>query len=123
MTALATTTRLAVATALESTGRVVHAQAPNVPIPPCLVVVPDQAWISPNRVGSPQRYELRLRVMCVGRDNAEGLADLEQAVEDAMGAVASIGLITQVSPPMSTDLGAQGSVLVAEMHRSIQVKE
>lgn len=123
MTALATTTRLAVGTALSTTGRVVHTIAPKVPMPPCLVLVPDQQWIIPNRLGSTQRYELRLKVLAVARDNEEGLAELEQAVEDVMGAVDTMAVITNVTPPASTDIGAQGSVLVSEVHLSIQVKE
>lgn len=123
MTALATQTRLAVADALAATGRTVHPQAPAVPVPPCLVLVPDQSWITPDRIGSTQRYELRLKVLAVARDNTEGLADLEQAVEDVMAAVDQLAAISNVTPPASTDIGAQGTVLVSEVHLSIRVKE
>lgn len=123
MTALATTTRLAVGTALASGGRTVHTTAPKVPIPPCLVIVPDTAWITPTRIGGTQRYELRLKVLAVARDNDEGVADLEDAVEDIMYKTRALAVVTQVTPPMSTDIGGQGSVLVSEVHLSIQVKE
>lgn len=123
MTALATTTREAIGTALATSGRTVYTIAPKVPMPPCLVVIPDQSWIIPNRVGDFRRYELRLKVLCVARDNDEGIAELEDAVEDVMYAVRSTALVTNVTPPASTDIGAQGSVLVSEVHLSIQVKE
>ena len=93
------------------------------PFPPCLVIVPDLQWIVPNRIGNPQRYELRLKVLCVARDNDEGVAELEEAVEAVMGAIDDIALVTNVTPPATTDIGPQGSVLVAEVHLSIQVKE
>lgn len=123
MTALATTTRLALVTVLEATGRKVYPVAPAVPVPPCLAVVPDQQWIVPNRVGSNQRYELRLKVMCVARDNAEGVTECEEAVEAVMAAVADMALVTNVTPPASLDVGAQGTVLASEVHLSIHVKE
>ena len=124
MTALATTTREAIATLLASTtSRVVNSPAPKVPIPPCLVVIPDSPWIQIDRVGNPKRYELRLKVLAVARDNDDGMAELEDAVEDILTTLATTCLVREVTPPQSTDIGAQGTVLVAEVKLSIQVKE
>jgi hypothetical protein len=124
VTALATSTRLDFVALLEAgTKRLVHSPAPKVPVPPCLVVIPDVGWMSDLRMGNPKRYELRLKVMVVGRDNAEGLTEVEQGVEDVVGILAPICLITEVTPPALLDTGAQGSVLVSEVKLSIQVKE
>ena len=50
--ALSTDARLELAGLLASvTGYKVHDVAPNVPIPPCLVIVPDTPWITPERIG------------------------------------------------------------------------
>jgi hypothetical protein len=123
VTALATTTREAIGLLLASTHRTVHIVAPAVPVPPCLVLVPDVGWITPDRIGSVKRYELRLKVLVVARDNSEGINEIEEALEDVMGALATTCLITEVTPPATTDIGAQGSVLVSEIKLSIQVKE
>lgn len=120
---LATATREAIVDLLEATGHTVHGIAPKVPHPPCLVVLPDAGWISLDRIGSPNRWEMRFRVLAVARDNDEGLPELEDAVQDVLGALADTCAIRGVTPPQSTDIGAQGSVLVSEVMLSIHVKE
>lgn len=123
MTALATTTRESAATLIATTGRTVHSIAPKVPVPPCVVVLPDEAWIIPERIGSSKHYALNLKALCVARDNDEGVTELEEAVEDVMGALVGFANIRSVSSPQSTDIGAQGSVLVAEVAFTAHVKE
>lgn len=74
--ALSTDARLELAGLLAAvTGYKVHDVAPNVPIPPCLVIVPDTPWIVPERIGSVLNYRLRLKVLVVvdSRNNAAGL--------------------------------------------------
>lgn len=122
-TPLATSTREAIVTLLEASGRTVYGIAPKVPMPPCLVVVPDAGWISLDRIGAPTRWEMRFKVLAVARDNDEGLPELEDAVQDVLNALADTCAIRSVSPPQSTDIGAQGSVLVSEVNLSIHVKE
>lgn len=124
MTALATSIREGIATTLTAAqSRKVHAVAPHVPIPPCLVILADDPWMTPNRLGNPLRYELRLKVLAVVRDNAEGVKALEEAVEAVLSGLAGNFAIREVTAPQSTDIGAQGTVLVSEVKFSIQVKE
>ena len=97
-------------------GYKVHDVAPNVPIPPCLVIVPDTPWIVPERIGSVLNYRLRLKVLVVvdSRNNAAGLKKLESAVEAVAVAVGDSFIIDQISPPQITDTGAT-AVLVSEV--------
>ena len=115
--ALSTDARLELAALLASvTGYKVHDVAPNVPIPPCLVIVPDTPWIVPERIGSVLNYRLRLKVLVVvdSRNNAAGLKKLEEAVEAVAVAVGDSFIIDQISPPQITDTGAT-AVLVSEV--------
>ena len=98
------------------TGYKVHDVAPNVPIPPCLVIVPDTPWLVPERIGSVLNYRLRLKVLVVvdSRNNAAGLKKLESAVEAVAVAVGDSFIIDQISPPQITDTGAT-AVLVSEV--------
>lgn len=114
--ALSTDARLELAGLLAAvTGYKVHDVAPNVPIPPCLVIVPDTPWIVPERIGSVLNYRLRLKVLVVvdSRNNAAGLK-LESAVEAVAVAVGDSFIIDQISPPQITDTGAT-AVLVSEV--------
>lgn len=124
MTAISTTQREALATSLAAaTSRVVHAVAPKVPIPPCLVIVADDPWMVPNRLGNALRFEYRLKILAVERDNSEGLEALEAACEAVLTGLPGNAHIAAVTPPMSTDIGAQGTVLVSEIKLSFQMKE
>jgi len=123
MTALATVTRQGLANLLQATHRTVHEVTPRVPVPPCLVVQPDVGWITPSRLGSLDRFELRLKILIVERDNADGLAGIEDAVEEIFEVIATTCQVNEITPPMPLDVGAQGTVLVSEIKLSIQVKE
>ena len=52
MTALTTEARTTLTTALEATNLKVYDIAPQVPKPPCLVVIPDAPWVDIDRIGS-----------------------------------------------------------------------
>ena len=115
--ALSTDARLELAGLLASvTGYKVHDVAPNVPIPPCLVIVPDTPWIVPERIGSVLNYRLRLKVLVVvdSRNNTAALKKMESAVEAVAVAVGDSFIIDQISPPPITDTGAT-AVLVSEV--------
>lgn len=122
---LSTSARAELVTMLEATGRTVYGVAPKVPIPPCLVVVPDAPWIIPNRLGSARNYELRYRVLVVTdpRDNEAAMKDAEAAVDAILDTVASKFAVTQVGPPQLTDIGSQGAVQTTEITLTAQIKE
>ena len=115
--ALATDARDELATLLATvTGYKVHKVAPNAPIPPCLVIVPDTPWIVPERIGTVLNYRLRLKVLVVvdSRNNAAALVKMENAVEAVAVAIGDTFIIDQISPPQITDTGAT-AVLVSEV--------
>lgn len=124
-TPLSTQARAELVTLLEGTGRTVHAVPPPVPIPPCLVVVPDSPWMVPNRIGSARNYQLRYRVLVVSdaRVNTSAMADAEAAVDAILDALTGKFAVTQVGPPQLTDTGAQGVVQTTEITLTAQVKE
>ena len=115
--ALATDARNELATLLATvTGYKVHKVAPNAPIPPCLVIVPDTPWIVPERIGTVLNYRLRLKVLVVvdSRNNAAALVKMENAVEAVAVAIGDTFIIDQISPPQITDTGSS-AVLVSEV--------
>ena len=115
--ALATDARDELATLLATvTGYKVHKVAPNAPIPPCLVIVPDTPWIVPERIGTVLNYRLRLKVLVVvdSRNNAAALVKLQNAVEAVAVAIGDTFIIDQISPPQITDTGSS-AVLVSEV--------
>jgi hypothetical protein len=116
-TALASDARDELATLLATvTGYKVHKVAPNAPIPPCLVIVPDTPWIVPERIGTVLNYRLRLKVLVVvdSRNNAAALVKMENAVEAVAVAIGDTFIIDQISPPQITDTGSS-AVLVSEV--------
>ena len=116
-TALATDARDELATLLATvTGYKVHKVAPNAPIPPCLVIVPDTPWIVPERIGTVLNDRLRLKVLVVvdSRNNAAALVKMENAVEAVAVAIGDTFIIDQISPPQITDTGSS-AVLVSEV--------
>ena len=115
--ALATDARDELANLLATvTGYKVHKVAPNAPIPPCLVIVPDTPWIVPERIGTVLNYRLRLKVLVVvdSRNNAAALVKMENAVEAVAVAIGDTFIIDQISPPQITDTGSS-AVLVSEV--------
>jgi len=123
VSALSTQARAEVADALKTiSGVTVYPSAPAVPIPPCVTLVPDTPWMTPAMIGGRLRLELRLRCLVVTRDNND-LDRHEQLVEDVLVALPEGSVITTVSPPSSTDVGAQGSVLVSEVMFSLNIRE
>ena len=122
MTAVATSARNSVVSWLGTTYDV-QAVAPKSPSPPQLCVVAADPWMTPNAVGGPLRFRMNLKVMCVARDNIEGLTQLETMVEYVMDALNTHVQVSYVTAPATLDIGAQGTVLVSEVHLEIHVKE
>lgn len=120
-TPLPTEAREALVTALGTTYEVFPV-VPPIPTPGTLVIACDAPWIVPSRLPA-VAAEINLKVLCVARDNAEGIAQLEQMVFDVLDAITGLYTAGSVTAPQTLDLGAQGTVLVAEVPVSIHVKE
>jgi hypothetical protein len=103
----------------------VYAVAPAVPTPPCLVITANNPWMTPGTLGGALRNLLHLKILVVvmDRDNTAALAEIEEHTEGVLTAIKGLATFEQVTPPAATDIGAQGSVLVAEVHISLNVKE
>jgi len=125
MTAIATAARGTLATALANTGGTVHAVAPAIPTPPCVVIAADNPWMTPGTVGGALRNKLHFKILVVvmDRDNTTALAEIEEHTEAVLTALKGVSTFREVTPPAATDIGAQGSVLVSEVHITINVKE
>ena len=125
MTAVATSARSTLAGYLANVGGTVYPIAPPVPTPPCLVITADTPWMNPATLGGALRNELHLKVLVVvlDRDNTAAMAELEDHVEGVLTALKGKAVFREVTPPASTDLGAQGSALVSEVRITLNVKE
>lgn len=123
MTAITTDARQAIITALSGVAATVYDTVPPAPIPPAVVVAPDSPWFVPATIGNRLRGELRLRCMCVTRDGQGGIDRLESLIEAVMSALPDGVAVDEVSPPQSTDLGAQGSALMSEIAIRLHIKE
>jgi hypothetical protein len=123
MTAVMTAARQAVITSLSGVSATVYDTPPTVPIPPAVVVLPDTPWFTPATIGNRLRGELKLRAMCVTRDGQGGLDAMETLVESVLAALPSGAMVEDATQPASTDIGAQGSVLVSEIRFRLHIKE
>lgn len=123
MTALTTTARATVATALAGVQANIYTGIPAVPVPGSVVIAPDNPWQVPANVGGRLRVENRLRAMCIVRDSADNLAQLEDLVEDVLVALPAGAVVSEVTAPQSMDAGPQGSLLVSEIRFTLHLKE
>lgn len=123
MPALTTDFRDTLATALAGVSGNVYATAPAAPVPPAVVIVADNPWMTPAVMGGRLRTEVRLRVMCAVRDSGDNLAQLESLVESALVALPDGAVVSEVTAPQSLDAGPQGTLLTSEIRLSVHLRE
>jgi hypothetical protein len=124
VTALSTESREELVAAFEGNGLKIYTTVPAVPMPPCVVIVPDSPWIQPTRLGSNLNYRVRWKVLVVisPRNNAAATIDYEDAVDLVLGLVPSGYVAELVSPPQLADTGAQGTVYTTEISITAQMQ-
>jgi hypothetical protein len=124
MTALSTEAREELVTAFTGQGLRVYTTVPAVPMPPCIVVIPDSPWIQPTRLGSNLNYRVRWKVLIVisPRNNEAATLDIENAVDLILGLIPSGYVAELVSPPQLADTGAQGTVYTTEISVTVQMQ-
>lgn len=124
MTALSTESREELVAAFEGNGLKIYTTVPAVPMPPCVVIVPDSPWIQPTRLGSNLNYRVRWKVLVVisPRNNAAATIDYEDAVDLVLGLVPSGYVAELVGPPQLADTGAQGTVYTTEISITAQMQ-
>ncbi len=125
MTALTTEARESLVDAFTDQGFRIYDTVPAVPIPPCVVIVPDSPWLVPERLGSNLNYRARWRVLVVvsPRNNAQAVLDIENAVDLFLGLMPTGFNVDLVNPPSLSDTGAQGTVYTTEIAVSAHMKE
>jgi hypothetical protein len=124
VTALSTESREELIAAFEDNGLKIYTTVPAVPMPPCVVIVPDSPWIQPTRLGSNLNYRVRWKVLVVisPRNNAAATIDYEDAVDLVLGLVPSGYVAELVGPPQLADTGAQGTVYTTEISITAQMQ-
>jgi hypothetical protein len=124
VTALSTESREELVAAFEDNGLKIYTTVPAVPMPPCVVIVPDSPWIQPTRLGSNLNYRVRWKVLVVisPRNNAAATIDYEDAVDLVLGLVPSGYVAELVGPPQLADTGAQGTVYTTEISITAQMQ-
>lgn len=111
-------------TAFTGLGLKVYDYSPPIPQPPCVVILPDSPWIRPDRVGSNLNIEVRWRALLVVNSKANNAQpdQIEDALEDLLGAIPTGYVVTSVGSPQLTDVGAQGTVTTTEVNISVRLK-
>lgn len=122
-TPITTESREDLAQAFTGLGYKVYAYSPPTPTPPCVVILPDTPWITPDRIGSNLNINVNWRALIVttAKANETQQNQVEEAVETLLAAVPSGYVVTQVGPPQLTDVGAQGVVTTTEVTLSVRL--
>lgn len=119
MAALVTELREQLATELAAQlGDVPVMAAPPATVrPPLVYLTADTPWITVDRIGPQLRYTAGLKIGLVVPmlDNDAALTQLEDLVDQVLGALPAGVLPGYCAPPTTNVLGAQGSVLGAEL--------
>lgn len=109
MTAALTQARVDLAQALEGNGLRIYETVPAVPSPPCAVIIPDETWAMPGRLGpSSWSIQWRLTLVMASKDNRALTLQIEQKIDDLAAAMPTGYVITRIGAPQITDIGAQG---------------
>jgi hypothetical protein len=123
-TAQATDARLAITAALTAAGLPAFSYVPKTVSMPAVIVIPDDPYLTPNRVGSQLSMEIAFVVACVanGNDNEAAVAVCEALAEAVVVSLPDGVRAVRVSRPSLDSIGAQGSVYVAEVTVQAQVQ-
>ena len=124
MTALSTEARLELHQAFIDAGLPSYSYVPETPSPPAVIVLPDDPYIEPNRLGARLAYRAHFIVAVIVQalDNETALTNAEALIDSVLTAVPSGVTVDRVSRPALDSLGAQGAVYVVEINVSAQVE-
>lgn len=115
MVAISTDAREQVTNALAAALPVdVVSPAPEVPLPPMVAVTHGTPWQEPTTGG--RGMDIQLRCLVTTRYSGDNVAQLEDLVEQVLAAIPDGWWVTTVTAPAQLDTGAQGVVLVSEVH-------
>jgi len=125
MTALTTEARGLLVTALSGNGYRVYSTPPAVPTTPSVTIVPLSPWLTPSTTGSKLNYRVSWKIIVAisPRKNDAASLDTEDAVDVILGALPAEAILTDVSAPSLTDIGAQGVIITTEINVYLLMKE
>lgn len=117
--------RTAVVDALTAAGIPCYGYTPGTVVPPVVLVEPGDPWMTVNRLGPELHAQLQLDAAAVVQlvDPELAVEQLEQLVEDVIGALPAGVSVLEVSQPIVENTGAQGSQLRSTLTLTAQVKE
>jgi hypothetical protein len=117
--------RLALHAALEAAGLPAFPYLPETVSPPCVIVLPDDPYVTPNRIGpGVLRYQAQYVVACVvqATDNETAVTNCEHLIDAVLFALPDGISASRVSRPSLDSLGAQGAIYVAEVTCTAQLE-
>lgn len=102
--------RETLATALAGTGYRVHSFPPPIVIPPAVVIVPGEPWLTIDTIGRPgsgirAEVQFELNVAVAALDNLGSLEQLEAVVIDVLAALPSGTSLDRVGRPVVETVG------------------
>lgn len=122
---LLTDSRLEVTAAVTGLGAKVYDFVPAVPIPPCIVVMPAETWVTPGRIGSRTniRVDWKVTAVVAPRKNDAATRDLEDLAAAILGSLPAGYQLVRVGAPQIVDLGGQGSAYSLDINITAELKE
>lgn len=122
---LLTDSREEVIAAITGLGAKVYAYVPAVPVPPALVVMPAETWVTPGRIGSRSNIEVAWKITAIiaPRKNDAATLDVENLTAAILAALPDGYQLVRVGAPSIVDLGGQGSAYTTEITIQAQLKE
>lgn len=122
---LITDSRTEITAAITGLGAKVYDYVPAVPMPPALVCIPAETWITPGRIGSRTNIEVAWKITAVvaPRKNDAATRDLEDLTAAVLAALPTGYQLVRVGAPQLTDLGGQGTAYTVDITISAQLKE
>jgi len=120
-----TDSRLEVTGAMDGLGVKVYDFVPAVPIPPCVVVMPAETWVTPGRIGSRANFRVDWKITAIvaPRKNNAATNDLEALAEGIVTSLPDGYQLVRVGAPQIVDFGAQGSAYAADITITAELRE
>lgn len=115
-----TDARAELTTALDTALSVkVYDTPPQVPTTPSVSVSCGSPWMTPSRLA--HGVQVTWKILIAVRDDKDHVPALEALVETVLGALPNGYTLESVGPPSSLDIGAQGSVMAADVLVTAQI--
>lgn len=120
-----TDSRLELTAAISGLGVKVYDFVPAVPVPPCIVVIPAETWITPGRIANRLniRVDWKVTAVVAPRKNNAATLDLETLACDILDALPAGYQLVRAGAPQILDLGAQGNAYSLDINVTAELKD